>query len=106
MTRQKHTYRSLWGIETGMIVTTSYGTGPYVITEIAGPYADGTISLVCDGLPGSHYERVSYGSSYVLNYIRPGSGGVYPTSGGHSITVVPNPDREPMNLTLFDLVTL
>jgi hypothetical protein len=103
--KQPRQHRSLWGIETGMIVTTSYGTGPYVITEIAGPYLDGTISLVCDGAPGSHYERVSYGSPYFLNYIRPGKDGVYPKGGGDSIFVAPNPNAAPRTLSLFELLS-
>ena len=96
-------FRSVWGIETGMIVATSYGTGPYVITHVLGPHGDGTISLVCVGAPGTPYERM--GGEFFINVVRPTAiEGVYSSVGHDTITVTPNPDAPVMQLDLFEEV--
>lgn len=93
-------HRRVLDIETGMIVTTSYGSGPYVITEILGPFRDGTITLVLVGAPGTHYERV--GGNYWINNIYQATDGRY-MSGPDVIMIAPNPTPVPQMLSLFDL---
>lgn len=95
-------YSEAWGLRTGMIVTTSYGSGPYLVesvtlhpegtprlqsstwTEAPGP---ARVSLVMRGAPGSRYERMR-GPFYIndiVEVVRRGE--LYRTMAGDEVRV-------------------
>jgi len=93
MTKQPPIYEEILGIATGDIVTTSYGTGPYIVKRISGPsYIHQDISaLVIWPYPVISlvlaYTDPTHTSSAYINNIHREPDGRYLTDGGHEITV-------------------
>lgn len=68
-------------VQTGNIVTTSYGTGPYLLTEVSGPCTCSNAIGLINGIEGCsepHFHAVcehnkSGGTFYLNGYTQDGS---------------------------------
>jgi len=107
MTKQPPIYEEILGIATGDIVTTSYGTGPYIVKRISGPsYIHQDISaLVIWPYPVISlvlaYTDPTHTSSAYINNIHREPDGCYFTDGGREITVQRPSSTSPGQLSLF-----
>lgn len=86
-------YQTALGIETDDIVTTSYGSGPYVVVRIV-ECQDGSISLVCKS------TRMKTNMDFYLNGISLVDGR-YLTKINDEIFVQKPERREPVQKRLF-----
>jgi len=110
MTKQTSIYKEVLGIRTGDIITTSYGTGPYIVKRISGPsYIHQNISalviwpylVISLVLAYTDPAHPAYTASAYINNIHQEPDGRYLTDGGDEITVQRPASVIPGQMSLF-----
>jgi len=107
MSKQVPIYKEVLGIATGDIITTSHGTGPYIVKRISGPFyfRQNFTALIIWPYPVISlvlaYTDPAHTASAYINNVHQEPDGRYLTDDGDEITVRRPASATPVQMSLF-----